>query len=116
MILSGKRTWIKVMGIVMLIVGFLGCASIILLPLSIPAIVGGTRFLIMGDLTDEELLVQIENRKNLAWAIYAIIFIGIIGILGLVFVYCIETVEGVRRISKLKQEQETLINSEKKEN
>ena len=115
MILNGKRVWIKVLGIVMLVMGILGCVTIIMLPLSVPAIVGGTRFLIMGDLTDEELLIQIENRKNLAWAIYAIIFIGIIGILGLVFVYCMETIEGVRKISNLKQEQESTKNLENKE-
>lgn len=112
MTLNAKRTWTMVMGIVMLVVGILYTVLIFTLPLGIPTIIGGARFIGMSNLSDEQLLEKINKRENFGWSIYAIIVVGVIGVLGMIFVYCLETAEQFI----VKKEEENIINNEEVKN
>ena len=91
MSLQTKRTWAKVLWIIMLIEGILLCCTLYGIPLGIPAIIGATKFKDMQAKDDAALDTKIKNKENFGWSIFAIIVCGVIGVLGMIFIYCLET-------------------------
>ena len=87
-----KRSWLKVVSLVNLIMGILLCVMIMGLPFGIPAIIASNRFKAMYKTEDDGMLAkQIEEKENFGWMVYSILVCTVIGILGLVFVYSQET-------------------------